>query len=453
MGVCHSDMLRCVGYQGTNHDDMKANRVHERPDSVVMYIDMNSFFASCEQQDQPQLIGKPVGVVPFLSPTACVIAPSIEAKKFGVKTGMRFYECRRLCPEIIPIAARPFRYRQYHVQIMDVLKRYCDDIVVRSIDEAALHLTSYRKVYPDMERLARDIKQGIYDNCGSHIHCSIGIAPNTFMAKLGTEFQKPNGLVRITPDNVDDYLARLKLTDIPGIGARTEKRLNRMGIQSVAQLRQASPAFLRRLFGGVVGDYWFYRLHFMEVDLVQNPYRGMSAMRTVSSQQRNNPEELEHLYISLCARLEQRMVKQGVFCKEASLHIRYSDHTEWETKVRFAHPVQDGAELRRYLNERMGALTKSLQLSTLFNNRTQSIGIAIKGFVRDSDVQYTLFDNRMMQDRLRKVLYAIKDRFGRDVVRRASETVSARAMKDAIGFGSVKDFMSEDHFNQYLLEE
>lgn len=432
---------------------MRANAIHANPEAVVMYVDMNSFFASCEQQDHPTLQGRPVGVVPFPSPTACVIAPSIEAKRAGVKTGMRLNECRLLCPDIVPVAARPHRYRQYHVQIMDVLKHYCDDIAVKSIDEAALNLTTYRKVYRDMEGLALQIKEDIQRACGRQIKCSIGIAPNTFLAKLGTELQKPDGLVRITPDNINEHLSRLKLTDLPGIGNRTERRLNMLGLYSPLQLRQASPALLRKAFGGVVGDYWYYRLHFMEVDLVQNPYKAMSAMRTVSTQQRQSPQALEGLFISLCTRLEQRMVKQEVFCREASFFIRYLDHTGWETKVRFEQPVQDAVELRAYILDRIHEFERKHGIPTMFHDKTQALGIAIHRFIRDSDVQYSLFENRMRHDKLRKVMYGLKDQFGRDAVRKASETIAPNEMIDAIGFGSVKDFMSKDHFNQYLLEE
>src|SRR5690606_27231217 len=109
------------------------NSFLENAGAVVMYVDMNSFFASCEQQDFEHLRNRPVGVCPFASPTACIIAPSIEAKKYGVKTGMRLNDARLLCPHIIPVSARPYRYRWYHVEIMKVLHRYCAETMAKSI--------------------------------------------------------------------------------------------------------------------------------------------------------------------------------------------------------------------------------------------------------------------------------------------------------------------------------
>src|SRR5580698_214415 len=145
--------------------------------SIVMYVDMNSYFASCEQQLRPELRGKPIGVTTHDSPTSCVIAPSTEAKKFGVKTGMRLNECRELCPQIVPVVARPAKYREFHIKVMDVLNRYCDDVMAKSIDEAVMNLTSYRLVYKDMLELAKLIKVGIKEECGEFVKCSIGIAP------------------------------------------------------------------------------------------------------------------------------------------------------------------------------------------------------------------------------------------------------------------------------------
>lgn len=430
-----------------------SNSIGGRTDSIVMYVDMNSFFASCEQQDNPELRDRPIGVCPFASPTACIIAPSVEAKKYGVKTGMRLYEARILCPHILPISARPFRYRYYHVEIMKVLNKYCADTMARSIDEAVMNLTSYKLVYKDMLKLARDIKEDIRLACGDYVKCSIGIAPNSFLAKLGTELQKPDGLVWITPDNIDEHLKKLKLTDLPGIARGNEKRLNTIGINSPLEMRHSSEALLRKAFGGVVGNYWHARLNFKETDLYKNPYKAMSAARTVSRQQRESKQSLESLLISLCTRLEQRMVKQAVFCRQVSFSITYRDQTGWDTRVKLQQPLQDAVDMRRYIMQRMHSFEHDHRMETLLTNNTRSIGVHISDFVSAEHVQYSLFDNKIRFDLLRKTMYHIKDRYGKNVVRKASETIEPHAMRDAIGFGSVKDLYEGDHFNKYLLED
>jgi len=429
------------------------NSIITNKEAIVMYLDMNSFFASCEQQLMPELRGKPIGVTTHDSPYSCVIAPSVEAKKMGVKTGMRLNEAKVLCPQIIQILTHPHHYRRIHVDIMKILNSYCDDVLAKSIDEAVMNLTSYRLVYKDLIGLAKKIKADIAEKY-DYLKCSIGIAPNAFLAKLGTELQKPDGLIQITPENVDEHLAKLELTDLPGIASRNERRLKMVGINNPLEMRHTSQALLRKAFGGIVGYYWYSRLNFGEVDLYSNDFRTMSATRTVSQAQRESKQSLESLLISLCSRLEQRMVKQEVFCKDASFFVRYKTHTSWDVAIRFAQPIQDAMELRSYIKERIQEFETTNPTYPILNDKVLQMGVAIQNFVTDQALQYSLFDNRIRHDVLRKAMYNIKDRYGKNIVRKASELYEPHVMKDAIGFGSVKDLYVEgDCLNQYALEE
>ena len=432
-----------------------ANSTGVNNNTIVMYVDMNSYFASCEQQRHPDLRGQPVGVITHQSPNACVIAASIEAKKLGVKTGMRLPDCRMLCPNIIPITTHPGWYRKIHVDIMAILRTYSDDVIAKSIDEAVVNFTSYRLVYKDLKLIANKIKADIrakYD----YLSCSIGIAPNSFLAKLGTEIQKPDGLIEITPENIDGYLAAMKLTDLPGIASANERRLQMIGIKNLLEMRHSSPALLRKAFGGIVGDYWHRRLHFGEVDLYNtNITKTMSATRTLGPKQREERQAMESMLIALCTRLEQRMVKQGLFCREVSFFIRYKDKTGWDTAVKLPDPTQDAMELRRYIKERIEVFEQSMRIATIFTNTTLQMGVIVNSFVNGEVMQYSLFDNRMKQDAARKALYNIKDRYGKNTVRKGSELFNPHIMKDAIGFGSVKDLgdINGQVVNDYLLEE
>lgn len=433
-----------------------ANSLSPNPNSAVLYVDMNSFFASCEQSDRAELRGKPVGVCAGSKYYAVVIAPSVEAKKLGVKTGMRMNEIRQFCPQIIQVEARPVLYRQVHIQIMEVLRRFCkaEDVLAKSIDEAALNLTGYKLVYKDLIALGREIKLQLSKAIGPYITCSIGIAPNTFLAKLATEIQKPDGLVQLTPENLDAHLEKMRLTDLPGIAARNERRLQMIGIKNPVQMRHTSPTLLRKAFGGVTGDYWHNRLNFGEVDFYTNDYRAMSATRTTSPEHRT-PEKLTALLISLCTKLEQRLVKARVFCRQATLFFRYQNLTGWDTSVRFTNPLQDAMELRTYLMSRILEFEQSRRSGPLINSGIKQMGVTIMDFVREDRLQYSLFDNRFKQDLLRKVMYGIKDKYGKYKIRKASEVVERSHMKDAIGFGSVKDlYETEDQeINTFLLEE
>lgn len=431
------------------------NSLTENPDAVMMYIDMNSFFASCEQQDNPELRNRPIGVITHPSANACVIAPSVEAKRFGVKTGMRLGDCRELCPQIVPVLGRPPRYRDYHVRIINILNKYCDDVLPRSIDEAVMNFTSYRKVYSDFKQIALQIKADLRRECGEYVKCSIGIAPNGFLAKLATEIQKPDGLIEINPDNIREHLSKMRLTDLPGIASANERRLMTIGIPNPLAMFDASEPLLRKAFGGIVGNYWYKRLHFQEVDMYKNGYRGMSAGRTLSRVQREDPQALESMLISLCTRLEQRMVKQEVFCREVHFSMKYNNNTRWETKIKLANPTQDAMDLRKYIKQKIQEHEQEHKKdkTIIFCNKTQHMLVSISNFVTHKLMQYSLFENTMRRDELRRTMYSIKDDYGKNSVRRAAETIQHDVMRDAIGFGSVKDLYEGSNFNHYLLEE
>lgn len=430
------------------------NSIHVNKGGIVMYVDMNSFFASCEQQLDPALRGKPVGVCPYESPNAAVIAVSIEAKAMGITTGMRLMECRQLCPQLIIKPSQPVKYRQFHIQIINVLKKYCADVIPKSIDEAILNFTSYKLIYKDFIAIAKQIKSDIKKEA-DYLKCSIGIAPNAFLAKLATDLQKPDGLVEITPENIDEHLKKLQLTDLPGIASGNEKRLKKVGLFTPLEMRYASISLLRKAFGGIVGYYWHCRLNFFEVDLYMNQTKSMGAGRTVSAEQSASLQTLNALIISLCTRLEQRMVKQKIFCRQAFFSAGYKNRSDWKAMFHFANPLQDAVELKNYISQRIKEYEAACPSYPVLNKEVLSINITVQGFISEDRIQYNLFDNRIQQNSLRKTMYLIKNKYGKNSVRKACETVEPDVMKDAIGFGSVKELNANDEngINNFLLEE
>lgn len=436
-----------------------SNRIVPLRDALIMYVDMNSYFASCEQQLQESLRNRPVGVCAYVSENAVILAASIQAKRFGAKTGMRVWECKLLCPEMVFVPTRAVHYRRFHVEIMKVLHAYCDEIFPKSIDEAVMNLTAYKYLYKDVLALGRKIKQDIAIKVGECLTCSIGIAGNAFLAKLATEMQKPDGLIQITPDNIDRHLSKLKLIDLPGIGKANERRLKTVGINTPLELRNASESVLRKTFGGVVGNYWYSRMHFGEVDLYSSAYKTMSVMRSISKEIRAQQKTLLALLNTMCTRLEQRLVKQRIFCRDIHFYAHYYNAFVWETAVSLKQPVQDGMEIMQQIMQRVKVYETQTKY-TLFNNSMKSMNIVVSNFVNDTLIQYTLFDNVLEKNLLRRTVYQIKDRFGKNSVRKASEIIQTGTMRDAIGFGSVKDLYNlnsteenKTYLNQYMLEE
>jgi DNA polymerase-4 len=411
------------------------------PESCFLFVDMNSFFATCEQQVNPELRGKPVGVCVYLNRFAAIIAASVDAKKKGVKGGMRMNEALKVCPDIVAVETHPNLYREIHIKIMNVLRKYSDKVIPKSIDEAVIDLTGYHLIYKDPKELAKQIKKDIKNEVGDYLTCSIGIAPNAFLAKLASNVKKPDGLTTIMPDTIDGILKNMKLTDLPGIARGMATRLEHAGIRTPLELRYTSPQKLKAACRTVVGLYWHQRLNFQEVtiDTETHDYKSMAAQRMISKHQREKLETLQELLLSLCLKLEGRMVKQGVFCRNISLYCRYIDGYEWGTGIPLSQPLQDGIDLLHLVKQKMEAFEKEHQTQPIINNQLAALGVTVSDFVPDTQVQYSLFDDHSRKDKLRKTVYGIKGRFGTEKIIRAAELSKDPVLKDVIGFGSIKD--------------
>ncbi|MBC7571699.1 MAG: DNA polymerase IV [Spirosoma sp.] len=419
---------------------MHRNRLDNHILPTVLFVDMNSFFASCEQQVNYWLRGRPVAVCVYTGRHGCVIAASIEAKQRGVKTCMRLDEAMAICPDLVPLETHPNRYREYHVKLIEVLKRFSDDVIPKSIDEAVVDLTNYQLVYKDMRQVAGQIKQAIRQDVGDYMRCSIGIAPNAFLAKLASDVQKPDGLTVITPDTIDDVLRPLKLTDLPGIGKRMAIRLENSGIYTPLDLRRASPERLKAVCKSIVGWQWHVRLNFGgEVDLAVNEgYKSMSAMRTISPGQRT-PERLNELLQSLCLTLERRMVLNGVFCQSMSFSCRYQTDKTYNYEVDFPAPIQDGPELYRVISERMAKFQLVHRCEPVLNEHLRSMCVVVHKFIPADSVPLNLFEDTSRKDKLRQTLYTLKNKFGDDKLIRTTELTTNPAYRDVIGFGNIRD--------------
>src|SRR5580704_12404360 len=230
-----------------------------------LFLDLNAFFASCEQQENPALRGQPVIVVQTPAESSVAIAASYAAKAFGIKTGTLVRDARQMCPDVIAVQANHRRYTEYHERILKAVDTCLPVEKVCSIDEMACRLMGTERQMPVARELALKIKRALHDQLGECLTCSIGIAPNVFLGKVGSDLQKPDGLTVITKDNLPDVLLGLELQEIYGIGERMEQRLHRAGILTVAQLWQATPFQLRRVWGGINGVLFHQMLHGVDI--------------------------------------------------------------------------------------------------------------------------------------------------------------------------------------------
>ena len=225
---------------------------------IILHVDFNSYFASGEQQKNPFLRGKPVGVIKAKGRTV-IIAASYEAKKRGVKTGASVSEAKQLCPEILLVQADFDSYDYITHKFYDICHRYSDLVELFSLDEVFLDVSRTALLFRDAGKIAFLLKKDIREELGEWLPVSVGIAKNKLLAKLASDLEKPNGLVEITDKNLDDCLGRAEFEQICGIGRRLEQRLKDMGITQLLQIRSIP----ERLLAASFGPYWSKQLRNM----------------------------------------------------------------------------------------------------------------------------------------------------------------------------------------------
>lgn len=258
-----------------------------------LFLDLDSYFASCEQQARPDLRGKPVGVVPMMAETTCCLAASREAKKHGVKTGTLVAEARVRCPGITFVVARHDLYTLYHKIIVEAVGACLPIDAVLSIDEMICELTGSQRELSKAVALAETIKTVLRQRVGDTLTCSIGLAPNRFLAKVSSDMNKPDGLTIVRLEDLPHMLYPLKLQDFPGIGPRMGRRLEEHGISTVQELCGLSITQMADLWGGVVGERFCRWLKGEDVELAETVHRSLGHQHVLEPQLRTGPGRLD----------------------------------------------------------------------------------------------------------------------------------------------------------------
>lgn len=319
----------------------------------ALLIDYNGFFASCEQQDRPELRGRPVAVIPVASEHTSCIAASHDAKRAGVKVGTPVAEARRLCPGIALVESRPERYLHYHQKLLEAVETCLPVAEVWSIDEVWCRLPVGIQTPDTAVAVARKIKAAIAAIAGEHLTCSIGIAPNAWLAKIASDLEKPDGLVVIEQHDLPHRLHDLALRDLPGVGENMEKRLRAAGILTVAHLCAAELRELRRVWGGIEGERMWRRLRGEEVPLPPRHTSSIGHAQILSPDLRN-PDgaraTLHRLLQKAALRLRHGEHHAGGMHLALKYQTRGRDSRDrWSTAVTFTE-TQDTLELIRVLN-------------------------------------------------------------------------------------------------------
>ncbi len=313
-----------------------------------LFLDFNAFFASCEQHLRPELRGRPLGIVAVAAETGCCIAASYAAKAQGVKTGTLVRDARQLCPDILFVTARPAEYVRLHEELIKVIEAQMHIEAIHSIDELSCRLTGRWREPAAARSLALQIKQALRDQVGPTLTCSIGIAPNVFLAKTASDMQKPDGLVLINEADLPGALHGLKLRDLYGIGRHMEERLRRAGITTVAQLTAAGHRQLRGIWGGVEGERYWAKLRGQEIASEPTRKSHIGHSHVLEPKFRNEPSSLAVLH-RLLQKAAMRLRALQFFAGELAVSVEYLGADPW-TAAAHLDATQDTIELANALD-------------------------------------------------------------------------------------------------------
>ncbi|PIP52963.1 hypothetical protein COX08_03625 [Candidatus Beckwithbacteria bacterium CG23_combo_of_CG06-09_8_20_14_all_34_8] len=408
--------------------ELQINRI--KP--TIMHIDLNSCFASAEQQANPLLRGKPIAVAAYSSPNGCVLSPSIEAKCLGIKVGMRVKDARLLCKNIVIRTPDPPKYRDIHLKFCKLFRDYSPLVVPKSIDEAVLDFADTAILYQSLVRVGKEIKQRMRIEIGDWISCNIGIAPNRFLAKLAASLHKPDGLDVIDHHNLLQVYAQAKLLDLNGINIRYQSRLNACGIFTPLDFFKASEEKLeKQIFRSIVGRYWYYKLRGFETDAIK-PKRKSFGQTYSLGKPTDDPAKLAPMLMKLCEKMGRRLRRGNFVASGIHLAILYWDRTFWHQSKLFHTTLFTTQEL-------------FAKIMLLFNYQTQlktvaNLSVSCFGLQSISTQQLSLFElDQIRQRKLARAVDKINDYYGEYVVTPALMMGMHDLIIDRVAFGGVRE--------------
>jgi DNA polymerase-4 len=398
--------------------------------STLMHLDINSCFATIEQQANPQLRGKPIAVAAYDSPSGCILAASIEAKELGIKTGMRVKDGKLIYPKLIVLTPDPPKYRDVHLKIRRILKTYSDDVAPKSIDEFVINFEGYPAFELGMFNIGREIKQKIRDEVGEWIKVSIGISTNRFLAKTASNLKKPDGLEEINKENHIEVFSKLGLMDLCGIKKGNYSRLASSGIYTVLDFYNANIQKLKQAFQSVCGYHWYLRLHGWEIDDVEFERKsfGNSFALPIAFK---NPQDLAPILYKLVEKTSRRLREAGFKANGVHLALNYKDGSFWHHGEVVKKGLFDSRDIFRQLFR--------ILCHSPYKKPVSVIAESCFGLVPYDLSQLELFDDINKKKMLNKALDEVNDRWGEFAITPAKLLMAKDYVHDRIAFGGVKE--------------
>lgn len=400
----------------------------------IMHIDLNSAFASAEQQAWPALRGRPMGVTNRLSKECCVIAASYEAKALGIKVGVRRTEALALCPDFVMVETDPSKYTWMYQNLIKIMQDYSPNIKMKSIDEGIIDFHNLGPTLQgrSLEDIGYEIKQRVYKAVGKWMRINVGIGPNRFLAKTAAGLHKPDGLDVISHKNLVATYKTMELEDLTGIADGYGSRLRAHGITTPMQFLEADDGLLRKqVFRSINGLYWHERLRGYEMD-DQPTTLGMVGRQWVVKTPSNNNDYLRSCLHFLVETTGLKLRYRNVEARGVCVWVEFSAGGGWRDK-RMHHSTF-------YTNEDIWE-----RVSRLFDHRpkhmvVRTMGLYLYELTPSTRSQLSLLDDVAKADYLTKAVDEINDFYGAFTVFSADTLVGTQNVKQKIPFGGTEYF-------------
>lgn len=372
-------------------------------DRIILHIDMDAFFISVEQRDNPALRGKPAAVCGSLS-RSVVTSATYEARPYGIRAGMSTQEAKRRCPQLILVKGNHSKYTGTAARIFSILKEYTPLVEITSIDEAYLDITQSLLLYKSSFHNAQLIKNQIREK--EQLTCSIGVAPNKLLAKLGSRLKKPDGLVVIRKEEVEETLKDLPVSKLNGIGSKLGEALNLMGIATCGQLGKFPVSVLSKRFG-LIGE----RLHEMGLGLDDRPVLPFDEEEDAKSishsvtleKDTSDPDILGKVLLQLSEKVSRRMRREGFFGRRIAITVRYSDFFTFSKQKTLSKWMNNGNEIFKFASEIFESIPHPKPIRLL------GVGVSL---LKKEWCQLDLFGKMEKKDNLLKAMDRVNERFG-----------------------------------------
>ncbi|QDU16085.1 DNA polymerase IV [Gimesia maris] len=391
---------------------------------TILHVDMDAFYASIEERDHPELQGQPIIVGGRAEHRGVVSAANYPARKFGVHSAMPMKTARQLCPQAHFFPVRMSDYAEVSQSLQKIFRKYTPLVEPLSLDEAFLDVSGSQLLFGNGREIAASIKQEVRHSL--QLIASVGVAPNKFLAKIASDADKPDGLVVVEPDKIQEFLDPLPVSRVWGIGKMATQRFNRLGIQTISQVRVLEPKILTELFGEQGLHLWNLSQGLDERAVIPERQAKSISRETTFSSDVNDLEILRIILMDLVEDVSRRLRKNKLRGKTIQLKIRYDDFSTFTRSITVSQPTDLTREIEQsallMLDQKLPERPLSIRL----------IGVGVTGFQSGSQHQKSLFDEEDQQkfSRLDQVKDQIASRFGSNSIIRGNRIASDDAQEE-----------------------